>query len=83
MNTDGSKTMRVYCSSHKKCDFQKTEDKFKTKMDSNDKRILSSQASPSKENPEVKTSVHKGGLEHCTFAITFKLEERQDQWLLY
>ena len=27
--------------------------------------------------------LNANGLESCTFALTFKLEERQDQWLLY
>lgn len=79
MNTDGSKTMRVYCSCYKKYGDDTCASDTKAfylryekdrKMVENDKNV---------KNPESP----KKGYEQCTFALTFKLEERQDQWLLY
>jgi len=63
MNADGSKTMRVYCSSYRKAG----ETEFKNCGEIDDKGDI--------KNPE------QAGV--CTFALTFKLEERQGQWLLY
>ena len=60
MNADGSKTMRVYCSSYRK---EGGEEDVK--------------------NPEALESKFVSCPGVCTFALTFKLEERQGQWLLY
>jgi hypothetical protein len=87
MNTDGSKTMRVYCSSHKKCEFgvSSPEKKYDAKLDSDDKKLLLGKdiKNPETNKYEPAKKVNSNGLEQCTFALTFKLEERQDQWLLY
>ena len=74
MNQDGSKTMRVYCSSYKKSagsDDIKNNGEPKGEEDS--KQEI--------KNPERDQFISCQGV--CTFALTFKLEERQGQWLLY
>lgn len=64
MNADGSKTMRVYCSSQKK---ESDEKCAESKKDV--------------KNPESDAKFKE--CTNCPFALTFKLEERQGQWLLY
>ena len=82
MNTDGSKTLRLYCAGHKKVDFNNKG--IEAKLDSDDKKVLMGDVkNPESNKYEKKVKISNDGLEPCTFALTFKLEERQDQWLLY
>ena len=83
MNADGSKTMRVYCSSYKKADTdEKLNNGLVSKIDADDKKILGEGKDKGKykekalkdvKNPESDKCYHSGV---CTFALTFKLEER-------
>ena len=80
MNADGSKTMRVYCSSYKKADNdEKLNNGLVSKIDADDKKILGKRNYQEKalkdvKNPESDKCYHNNGV--CTFALTFKLEER-------
>ena len=53
MNTDGSKTMRVYCSCYKKYEGdEKDNQPYSTKIDKTDKKILVVSPDKDVKNPE-------------------------------
>ena len=83
MNADGSKTMRVYCSSYNKSDTNDNEKKpdspeFKSKLDHDDKKIIGKKDYTEKALKDIKNPESDKFCAHgvCTFALTFKLEER-------